>query len=306
VKKCTVAVLLVATTTCAAVPPVHLGVTVLDDEGNPIEGVVVKGGFTTGLYDYKPRPERKGLTDSGGLTKISGPAIATVYVRATKDGYYETERRVAVTQDRHQDLSLVLRQKRNPIAMYAKRVILEIPARGQEYGFDFFEGDLVGQGYPGRRADITVRFDRDLTDIDTFTQTMKMQFAEPADGFVRAVQDDNWKDSEYRSDYIAPFSGYQNSLVVVNAASQGKVHTENMKVPLYLRIRSRTDSAGNVKSAYYCKVWPGIKLLGVVIEKPLLEMTYYCNPTENDRNVEFDVDKNLFKSLESDEQVQQP
>jgi hypothetical protein len=299
-------VLSTSLTAQAEAPSMQLTVSVVGEDGVPIEGAMVKGLFTDHRIDYEPQPESKALSDEQGRARISGPAIVYAKVDVTKDGYYLTQTEAVASQGRKQEVTVVLREKRNPIAMYAKRAIVKIPERGREFGFDFFEGDLVGQGHSGRRADMTVRFDRDLTDIDAFTQTMKMKFAKPADGFVRAVQDDNWKDSEYRSDYLAPSSGYQNSLVAVKAASQGKVHTENMKVPLYLRIRSRTDSAGNVKSAYYCKVWPGIKLLGVMIEKPLLEMTYYCNPTENDRNVEFDVGKNLFEKLKPVERVQQP
>jgi hypothetical protein len=44
------------------------------------------------------------------------------------------------------------------------------------------------------------------------------------------------------------------------------------------------------------------------IEPPeaTLSMTYYLNPTPNDRNLEFDPKKNLFTDLKPDERVYEP
>jgi hypothetical protein len=291
----------------SAVQMVELRIKVTDSEGHPVESAKLKGAFFEDQAADKISSARhSGLTGNDGTAILAGHEDLYVDLWATKEGYYETKKRVIVRNNPSQGVSLLLRKIRNPIGMYAKRVVLEIPERGREYEFDFFKGDLVGQGYSGRRADITVRFDRDLVDIDTFTQTMTMRFVEPADGVARAVPEVEWKYSEYKSGYLAPLGGYNDTLVIVNAAKQRKVSKQNVNIPFYLRIRSRTDSTGKLESAYYCKVWPGVKLLGVVAEKPLLEMVYYCNPTENDRNVEFDIHKNLFGKLSADERVQVP
>jgi hypothetical protein len=63
----------------------------------------------------------------------------------------------------------------------------------------------------------------------------------------------------------------------------------------YLRIRSKRDEDGNVILGYYGKIYG---------EFP--EVTYYLNPTPNDRNVEFDMKNNLLRNLKNEERPRAP
>ena len=77
---------------------------------------------------------------------------------------------------------------------------------------------------------------------------------------------------------------------------------------IIFRTRGITDEKGNLKSAHYGKIYGPLKHginsndregAGVII-------TYYFNPTPNDRNLEFDGTNNLLKGLSSLEQVYTP
>jgi hypothetical protein len=62
------------------------------------------------------------------------------------------------------------------------------------------------------------------------------------------------------------------------------------------------DEGGKVKSALYGKVMGPI-LCGA---QGYVQFTYYLNPNPNDRNMEFDPTKNLFKNLPMMQQVKAP
>jgi hypothetical protein len=47
-------------------------------------------------------------------------------------------------------------------------------------------------------------------------------------------------------------------------------------------------------------------LLGWAADWPTVALPYYCNPTENDRNLEFAPDRNLFRDLTPDERPAGP
>ena len=63
----------------------------------------------------------------------------------------------------------------------------------------------------------------------------------------------------------------------------------------YFRVRSKRDEKGNIISGYYGKIYG---------EFP--EITYYLNPVVNDRNIEFDVNRNLFLKLGGESRITVP
>lgn len=289
-----------------AVPDAYLTVTVHDEIGKPLEGVTVQGYFTNMRYDYVPGPERIGVTNDKGVVKISGPALVSVNVEADKEGYYKTEQQVVVNQERTRSVSILLRPERNPVAMYAKRVSWEIQDRAKEYGVDLIKGDFVAPFGKGSHPDIVMHIDRELKGGDNYSQTLSVDFPNPSDGFVVMDVKDEWRSSEYKTDYVAPVTGYKAGLKVVTSRTASGYDNENTNTPLYLRIRSAADEKGNVGSAQYCKIWPSIEVLGALIDRPLVKMTYYCNPTPNDRNVEFDLENNLLRNLKDEERPRAP
>jgi hypothetical protein len=59
----------------------------------------------------------------------------------------------------------------------------------------------------------------------------------------------------------------------------------------FLRTRVKRDQKGQIISANYSKF---IGRMNVMANTGWIEFFYYFNPTPNDRNLEFDPDKNLF------------
>jgi hypothetical protein len=89
--------------------------------------------------------------------------------------------------------------------------------------------------------------------------------------------------------HLAPEAGYEptRSSVVNGNFSPGRED-----IGLFLRTRVRRDGEGKIVSANYAKVIGDFR---VSTPGPGgFSLTYYFNPTPNDRNLEFDPDKNLF------------
>ena len=63
------------------------------------------------------------------------------------------------------------------------------------------------------------------------------------------------------------------------------------------------DEGGKVKSALYGKIDGEFGLDAINSKTCFVLFTYYLNPTSNDRNMEFNPQKNLFTDLTSDERL---
>lgn len=118
-------------------------------------------------------------------------------------------------------------------------------------------------------------------------------------GVLIADVDESWRNSEYKFAYEAPEDGYSPVFEVTESRGLDRSRIEiNVKNPLFVRIRTQLDDEGKIISTHYCKIPSGIYPVGVLGKSPGFEISYYCNPTPNDRNVEFDMSRNVFKDLE--------
>ena len=106
--------------------------------------------------------------------------------------------------------------------------------------------------------------------------------------------------SELTMPHEAPGDGYGPLLERVVKGGEG--HGARTDVGFFLRTRVRRDAAGKIENAHYAKI------LGDVYVNPRgeIEFTYYFNPRPNERNLEFDLEKNLLKDLDVVEQVHRP
>ncbi len=285
---------------------VQVQVNVYDDDGQPVEGANVKGAFNDLSGNTQFLPSMKDTTDTDGKAEISGNSVFYVPIWVSKNEYYESHLEVDGRQPGKVAVNVLLRPKRNPIPMYAKTIKLKIPERGREFGFDFIIGDLVSPGYDGTESDVKISLTRIQGDDDTYVQTLMMRFENSVDGVAKIDIKEQWKSSALKMPYVATLDGYGNHLTVVKERTATQYKKENFRVPLHLRIRSKVNQSGKLESAQYCKIYPGIELMGVLLEQPRLKMTYYCNPTPNDLNLEFDPKRNLFENLKPKEQVSQP
>ena len=86
--------------------------------------------------------------------------------------------------------------------------------------------------------------------------------------------------------YLVPDYQYENKWIytrIVKPGGGGET-SANPNRCLYLRVRTKLDSTGKIVSANYAKIYGDFP-----------KFTYFYNPTPNDRNLEFDPDKNLAK-----------
>ena len=130
-------------------------VTVLDEEGKPIEGAKVEFAYIG--YDEDDYREDVSLSDKNGVVKSSGNAILRIHLEVTKAGYYTTSchksKGTELSKGKNHDIKIVLRKKIKPISLYAKKVVIGMPKNNIWIGYDFEVGDLVKPYGKGKQAD---------------------------------------------------------------------------------------------------------------------------------------------------------
>jgi hypothetical protein len=293
--------LMMSLNACATAPISHFSVNVVDEENMPVEGATVQGYFTNLKRGYVPGPARISTTDVDGKANITGPAYFAVNVKTKKEGYYISEKKIPVNIKQDQNINFLLRSKKNPIAMYAKKVLVSARGTrriGEQFGYDFMVGDFVLPHGKGKVSDLIITHTYYKKDSWNYSYEIAIKFSNPGDGLVPFFTNKELVESAFKSDYKAPKEGYINEWNL-NGKREGadKPVQENLDKNrnYYFRVRTETDKEGNIESAYYGKIYG-----------EFLSITYYLNPTPNDRNVEFDSEKNLFKDIRDDEKVWDP
>jgi len=295
---------------------------VIDSTGRPVEKANVRATFfESDSYGYINFA--RGQTDTNGLFIASGKTIYDVTFDVKKDGFYSTEGQYqfyrrgedCVQNGRWQPWNptntVVLKEHRNPVAMCAKEVDIRIPVRDQAIGFDLEKGDWVAPHGQGTMADLLINFTATYEGPQAFSKRIELSVSNPRDGVQAFALD---RTSELMSLYAAPEEGYAPKLVDEQVRTRTKIlKSSEIGKGQYLvfRVRSVTNEEGGIVSANYGKIY-GPNLLDPIIEygrmrdTDRLMFTYYLNPTPNDRNLEFDPSRNLFKDLKSTERVTDP
>jgi hypothetical protein len=269
-------------------------VTVVDEGGRPIEDADVLLNFllSEGANLYA------GLTSDKGVVKAMRRGTLQLIVEVTKEGFYDTFFK-GTRGD--QEVKVVLRDKKNPIPMYARKTHLHAgnkEARGLWVAYDLIAGDYLPPWGKGLNKDFETKYTYEKVDLSNLRYDLSIRFPNVGDGLVEYKSIDYT--SKFRSGYWAPNSGYKNNLEYYryrsNTGSE-EIHDTNF-VPsrkYYFRIRTKMDEDGNVISALYGKLYS---------EFPKLH--YYLNPNDNDQNVEFDPRQNLFVNLPKEERQFEP
>ena len=278
---------------------VNVKLHVLDEDNQAVENARVDMGFLLSHGGNR----FSALTDVDGYIEAADYGTYGQKIIINKDGYYQSKIRTGYGD---QNLSMLLRKKKNPIAMYAKDSHIKLDKRNKSYGFDILKGDLVSSYGKGVISDIFIRFERSMKDFSNYKETLSVVFDNENDGLQKALINKDWQISEFKSDYYAPVSGYKRKMDFISAASNDLIlKSTNKNKPLYLRIRTIIKD-NTIISAHYCKVFPGIEIYGEFSDTPTMRFTYYCNPTPNERNVEFDLKRNLLTDLKPEERVLEP
>jgi hypothetical protein len=134
---------------------------IVDETQTPLADAYVLIAFTTPVHGAEKRAE--GLSDSRGFFSGSGKAIGSVFVRASKEGYYPA-RIERLPNDRDLDETVVLPKIIQPIPLLARLVGVgkrdvsgqsqELPPSGETFGFDFAVGEMLPPYGSGKVADI--------------------------------------------------------------------------------------------------------------------------------------------------------
>ncbi len=276
---------------------------VTDSTGKPVEKAKLSVAFW-GSDSSANAVVSEGQTDTNGLIVAAGKTIHSMNYTATKNGHYKTtgeywfyRRGENCVQDgRWQPWnptnSVVLKEKRDPIAMYAKSVDAPVPVRDVPVGFDLEVGDWVAPHGAGKQADVYFTYKANAQDFWTGSYELTIVCSNKMDGLVRTQKDAR---SEFLSAYEAPNDGYDSRVMLSLDRTKEKMLKKELfgaEEYLILRVRTVLDYKGNIVSAWYGKVYGPIEF-GVGKEHHV-RFSYYFNPTANDRNLEFDPNRNLF------------
>ncbi len=237
----------------------------------------------------------------------------------------------------HLEASVILREIKNPIPLYVKAVRMDIPVRDVWLGYDFEVGDWVKPHGKGIKSDMHVRSapkkldpaDPNKSTLLPGVATLEIGFGEDG-GIIRVTKDNGWLAvSEMKMPHLAPGAGYKLPTLKIEQTGFGAgTSSEYEKAPdteeyllpkangYFFRTRVRREGEKIVIANYG-------KLMGNINYRPAqldgawwgdekenapafgsIEFTYYFNPTSNDRNLEFDVKKNIFKR--SDQWIREP
>lgn len=280
------------------------------------------------LIPGSPIPQSRSVqvnafTDKSGIAKISLISVQMPGgVSVGKQGFYGSTAMADWEQPEGFDgpwkasIKTLLRPLRNPIPMYAKSNMGElsgyvrIPELNKSYGYDLMLGQALPPFGNGKVADFHFRVEGSYTDRKSNDLRLVVRFQNPNDGIVefytpqrRGTREPQMYGSQFISDYLAPETGYITEISrFYRTADEGKVRNTDVdqKKNFYFRTRTKTLPDGSITSANYGKIYGDFDFSSGNIDKGFYAnfgiVVSYFNPTPNDRNVEFDVKRNLLPS----------
>jgi len=304
---------------------------VTDENGVAISNAQVSAGF---MIANKPgvglgsagANSVDGKTDTNGFCSLSGQTTAgSIGLSVWKDGYYGNGGQSIIPTNLNSltrqwepwnpTVDVILKQKGVQVAMYARRVQrIKIPAEDKPIGFDLMAGDWVAPYGKGAASDFLVKFESKSEpevpprEIRPFDVTLTLSFSNEGDG-IQSVFAPPLGSSELRLPRQAPAGGYEPKLTKHQQTERGQVPHIDFRDDqnYFFRVRTKKDAQGNIVSALYGKIAGDFNQeSGGVVARGWLSFTYYLNPEPNSRNMEFDLNQNLFKNLPPLERVTAP
>lgn len=301
-------------------PEITLNVVVTNEDGEPVQGVEV-GGYFSGPFASGPD---KAKTDDDGRVTLRGKATLRASVASGGDGtpWYLSSLDIipgGIDPDRHgwaikAEGTLILREKKNPIPLVARRIDLSFPQEDVWIGFDFEVGDFVAPYGKGQNSDILFKVHCDgETELDPRWKTIRyktldsklwIKFPGEGEGW-QGVAEKKFADyCVFKMPYEASLEGYMAERSMIRD-SLGQVVSPS-KQGLFMRVRGQKLPDASSVQYNYLKMIQDIEFdpyesgthtshLGKPKTYGGIKFTYFYNPTPNDRNLEFDPDKNLAK-----------
>ncbi|MGE9289943.1 MAG: carboxypeptidase-like regulatory domain-containing protein [Puniceicoccales bacterium] len=314
-------------------PIVTLEATVFDESGEPIENAEMVAVFTTvsGKEDIE-----RARTDEFGEVAISDQTPFKTYMRIVKDGYYSSiYNKIDISEPpaygeltpRSRSFDVTLRRTIDPRALMAKRGDIEIPVKNEWIGYDLEVSDWIKPHGRGDRGDVLFRYENQFLGYNisenglekvrkresqsgnewtvemeqhfygNWSGRLEMKFPGEGEGIVKVV-DGYLKNSEMKMPHLASEEGYK-----AHAEWEGSMPSKNLDLYQGYFLRVRVVKRGDeIIQANYAKINEEIDF----DPRGTISFSYYFNPQINDRNLEFDTDKNLLKNLEPEERVKLP
>lgn len=313
---CVLTVLFVILIGCSPVynyPEAKITVKVFDEYSKPMDNVNVTIGF------QEPKFREQGIKDvaESGITGTSGTFSASrktgthIAYGAEKLGYYKSYGEYQFTTSKNgrwqpwnPEFTLVLRKIGNPVPMYACQLrSITLPEMNKRIGFDLIEYDWVTPYGNGKHADFIFRIDGKYYNEYEYDNTLTLTFTNKFDG-IQLVTEDRRFGSQFKLPRTAPETGYQSKLIRTESRTPGQPYKSDSKEDNNYMFRIRSEEKnGELLRAMYGKI-QGDFNFGVdkMTHKASITFTPYLNP-DYSRNLELDIDKNLFKNLKSFERV---
>lgn len=296
---------------CDSKKSAQLSFRIVDENGAAVESADVSvnvytgwkpgEGFGTALYNTVAATSRN---DGHASANVSSTAGEFSYL-VKKSGFYETRGTVRVANDVGQwippvnPIEVELRRIKAPIGLIAVRAngqgneaALKIPVKETEVGFDLERCDWVAPHGSGKASDVLFRMEDANGAKDAgYDSRMRISFARPQEGIcVVPMRSD--QTSKLQVPHLAPQEGYLprwESIYRTNDKGE-RIVPDDSKTNFFVRTRVELDEAGTIARAQFGKIygmewWPSGDI----------RFRYYFNPQTNDRNLEFDRTKNLWK-----------
>lgn len=288
-------------------PRVEIEVKVRDEAGEPVKGATVEGAYHAAVAGEGSL--ERAHTDENGVATVVGHSVYPVDIYASKPGYYISETKVTAREVvdgkehcRDRKITVVLKEKKNPIPLYARRYSGEIPVAGEWIGFDMEKADWVAPYGKGISPDLNFWFTGEFNNINSGHGELRLRLA-GSDGIAEITELS--PQSKLKVPHLAPRGGYAQKEKVWHAVLRRKVEDRLDRNKLYcLRVRSSVNAKGEIEEANYAKLCGNVvfSLRGMQGGVSRIQFQYYFNPSTNDRNLEFDS-RNLFEGLSHQEQV---
>jgi hypothetical protein len=310
--------------------PAVVQVRVVDTDNRPVANAKVTVGESFNrlgdilTLNVTASPESKTVatatTDAKGEYKSLHLLKGSFGISATKEGYYGSYESDLKRGDL--PLTITLRQKHNPIPMYAKGAWFNLPSREGDFGYDLFAGDLVAPYGVGTNADFIFRVSTTnyVSGSRQFSRLkMDVIFSNANDGIqILFIPDRLNSTSDYLLPFTAPEAGYTNSLAAANGDTQSWFKTQQGRgvdqhspilwywkdsyrqwygsqlfdeVNYFFKVRS--DSNGKACYGIIRGKIDGV-LVGIHDDEANIRFTYFVNP-DGTRNIEYDPHLNLMK-----------
>ncbi len=287
---------------------------VVDDERKPVEGAKVGFGGAG-------RPKNAGTEGAAarvdGLTDARGIFTGEVAVWDATSSGYEVSKPGHYTawasfyahppvrgkwQPWNPTIEVMLKRIRNPVPMYAKRIVGEVPAKDTDVGFDLIIGDWVAPYGKGKLADMTFHGTGEVLGDRNYRGELTVTFPGQGNGLI-TLEIPQPQPSPLRMPYEAPADGYESKRVwravrkynPLTMKNEEYINDSSKTQNFFIRVRCELDAEGKVVKAMYGKIHAPFEFgPSFTTGLPGISFTYYLNP-DSTRNIEYDPKRNLLK-----------